>query len=262
MLSPSFFTVWKGDTAMIISRLICSTLVTCSLAFTVYSQKAKPWTSWSRKEVEKTLNDSAWAQTQSETDTTSMTYSPTVTPTTAARREDSRISDASKVESGATNAPMTIKYRIRFLSAKPVREAFARMVLLAQQKTDEAFTSQLQSFIDRDFSDYIVVAVTIEGTDRRYLGPAAEAFNGATLETLKKNVYLERKDGKRLELMEYRAPSADGMGAKFIFPRATDGQPFLSGDDTVRFAAEMSEKVKLNTKYKLGDMIYEGKLEY
>jgi len=75
-------------------------------------------------------------------------------------------------------------------------------------------------------------------------------------------VYLERKDGKKLFLMEYRPPTEDGMGAKFVFPRKFEGQPFLSENDSVRFIAQLNEKMKLNTRYKLSDMLYEGKLEY
>ena len=73
---------------------------------------------------------------------------------------------------------------------------------------------------------------------------------------------LERKDGKKLFLLEYRPPAEDGMGAKFVFKRVVDGQPFLSQNDNVRFFAQFNEKMKLNTRYKLSDMLYDGKLEY
>ncbi len=92
--------------------------------------------------------------------------------------------------------------------------------------------------------------------------PVMRAFSAATTEALKENVYLERKDGKKLYLMEYRAPVEDGMGAKFVFPRKFEGQPFLSENDSVRFVAQMNEKMKLNTRYKVSDMLYDGKLEY
>ena len=78
--------------------------------------------------------------------------------------------------------------------------------------------------------------------------PVMQAFSTATTEGLQKNVYLERKDGKKLYLMEYRAPAEDGMGAKFVFPRKFEGQPFLSENDSVRFVAQMNEKMKLNTQ--------------
>jgi hypothetical protein len=151
---------------------------------------------------------------------------------------------------------------VRFLSAKPVRAAFARQVLMTQKEPSPELTTQLQGFVDRDFADYIVVSVGVEVGDERKGAMLSRAFTAATTDALKQTVYLERKDGKRVFLMEYRAPVADGMGAKFVFPRALDGQPFLSESDHVRFFAQLSEKLKLNTRYKLSEMMYDGKLEY
>ena len=85
----------------------------------------------------------------------------------------------------------------------------------------------------------------------------------ATADVFKDKVYLERKDGKRLVLADYRPPGPDGMGAKFVFMRKLEGQPFLTAEsDNVRFFAQLNEKMKLNVKYKVSDMMYDGKLEY
>jgi hypothetical protein len=243
-------------------KLLCAALITASSIAVLSAQQTKPWSEWSKKDVEKTLNDSPWAQTQTETDTSEMNYSPTVSKTTNARKEDTRITDASKVESGAENAPVFVKYRIRLLSAKPVREALARMVMSAQQSPNPQLAEQLQGFVDRDFSEYVVVAVTVEASDQRHSGPVAQAFNSATADILKNKTYLERKDGKRLFLLDYRPPTNDGMGAKFVFSRAVDGQTFIGEGDSVRFVAEFNEKIKLNARYKTSEMTYNGKLEY
>src|SRR5690348_2406448 len=40
-------------------------------------KKTKPWDEWNEKEVQKMLNDSPWGQTQTETNTSEMVYSPT-----------------------------------------------------------------------------------------------------------------------------------------------------------------------------------------
>ena len=165
-------------------------------------------------------------------------------------------------ESGETKPVNYVKYQVRFLSAKPIRAAFARMVLLTKTEPDANLTTQLQGFVDREMNDYIVVSVGVEVENPKMAGPLLQAFSAATTEALQKNVYLERKDGKKLYLMEYRAPIEDGMGAKFVFPRKLDGQPFLSESDVVRFVAQFNEKMKLNTPYKLADMLYDGKLEY
>ena len=233
------------------------------LSVSSLAQKTKPWTEWTKKDVEKTLTDSAWAQTQTEgggSEAPSQTSA--ITATTAARREDSNMNAASKVESGEVKASQAVKYHVRFLSAKPVRAAFARKVSLAQSQPNENLTQQLQGFIDRDFSDYIVVSVGVEIGDPKMSTPLLQAFNAATSESLKDAVYLERKDGKKLYLMEYRAPVEDGMGAKFVFKRVVDGQPFLTANDNVRFVAQLNEKMKVTTRYKLSDMMFDGKLEY
>jgi len=226
------------------------------------AQQPKRWTEWSKKEVEKTLNDSAWGQTQSEGSGGQSESSSAITSTMAARNEDRNINAAAKAESGEAKPSTVVKYHVRFLSAKPVREAFARQVLLAQEQPNEELTGQLQSFVDRSFADYIVLAVGLEVADQKMAAPLTHAFTMATTETLQKNVYLERKDGTKLFLMEYRAPTQDGMGAKFVFQRVVDGEPFLTEKDSVRFVAQLNEKMKVNTRYKLADMLYEGKLEY
>jgi hypothetical protein len=243
-------------------RTVISTcLAVLLVAGTVVAQKQKPWTEWSKKDVDKTLNDSAWGQTQSEgSDSKSSESTGAITQVAAPRAADRNISRQG--ESGEAKPSTVVKYHVRFLSAKPVRAAFARMVLLSKTQADEELTAQLQGFIDRDFKDYIVVSVGVEVGNEKIATPVMRAFMAATTEALQKNVYLERKDGKKLFLMEYRAPVEDGMGAKFIFQRLVDGQPFLSETDSVRFVAEMNEKMKLNTRYKLSEMLYDGKLEY
>jgi hypothetical protein len=235
------------------------------LASLAMAQTGKPWTEWTKKDVEKTLNDSAWGQTQSEGgggSAPSSSSQSAVTQTMGGRNEDRNLGSASRAESGETKPASYVKYHVRFLSAKPVRAAFARLVLLSRPQADEALTTQLQGFIDRDFSEYIVLSVGVEVGDQKMAGPLTAAFKSATTEALQQNVYLERKDGKKLFLLEYRAPAEDGMGAKFVFKRVVDGQPFLTANDSVRFVAQFNEKMKLNTRYKLSDMLYDGKLEY
>src|SRR5262245_26500228 len=245
----------------VVSACLVGLMFACGAIFVCAAQKQKPWTEWTKKDVEKTLNDSAWGQTQSEGGSSSSQSSESaITQVAAPRSSDRQLSRQG--ESGETKPVNYVKYYVRFLSAKPVRAAFARQVLLTKTEPDQALTTQLQGFIDRDFSEYIVVSVGVEVGDQRMDGPIMQAFNGANAEALKESVYLERKDGKKLFLMDYRPPAGDGMGAKFVFKRTLDGQPFLSENDNVRFVAQLNEKMKLNTRYKLSDMLYDGKLEY
>ena len=241
--------------------VVSACLMVAMFACLALAQKEKPWTEWTKKDVDKTLNDSAWGQTQTEGGTTSSQSSESaITQVAAPRSSDRQLSRQG--ESGEGKPVAWVKYHVRFLSAKPVRAAFARQVLLSRPAPDEALTTQLQGFVDRDFSEYIVVSVGVEVGDQRMAGPIMQAFTSATVEALQKTVYLERKDGKKHFLMDYRPPVEDGMGAKFVFKRVVDGQPFLSENDSVRFVAQLNEKMKLDTRYKLSNMLYDGKLEY
>ena len=247
-------------------KVVCGSLLLALCACSAFAQKQKPWTELSEKEAAKILNDSPWGQTQVEGRSDVPTADSAITQVTAPRRDTQRVlsdSDADRVESGQAKVDKTIKYRTRFLSAKPVRGAFARLLLLKKTEVDEALSTQLQGFVDRDFSEYVVVVVSAEAADAKLVGPAMQVMTMATTEMLKDKVYLERKDGKRLVLADYRPPGPDGMGAKFVFKRNLEGQPFLTPEsDNVRFFAQLNEKTKLNVKYKVSDMMYDGKLEY
>jgi hypothetical protein len=95
-----------------------------------------------------------------------------------------------------------------------------------------------------------------------------QMFNGATLGTLKNDTFLELSNGKRLFLKDYKAPSSDGLGAKFMFPRNVDGMPFIAAKSgKARFFArltssEASRRMILNMLFKVADFRYEGTLEY
>lgn len=241
-------------------------LFTCSILvlFTASAaaQKTKPWTEWSEKDAVKVLNDSGWGQTQTEGDSSPSSSTSAITQTTAGRREDQNTAAAAKVESGEKkDTAMSVHYRVRLLTAKPIRAAFVRMIELQGAAPEKV--AQLRTFVDRDFGDYIVVTITMDGNDRKRLGMAMAEVSSVDAEALKSTTYLERKDGKRLPLMEYRAPSQDGLGAKFVFSRTLDGKPFIeptSGE--VRFATEAGKALKISKRFKVSEMMYDGKLEY
>jgi hypothetical protein len=251
-------------------RLASSSLLVLIVALAAVAQKdTRGWMEMPRKDAERVLTDSPWAQTQVDTDVSEMFYSPTRQgsaspgrPNVAPATTQQQINN-NRADRGAVNEEVHITYHICFLSARPIRQAFAKMILSKQASRDEQLINQLQSFVERDFSSYIVLAITVDATDKRFLGPVMQAINSATSGTLKNTTYLERQDGKRLFLSDYLAPISDGLGAKFIFPRMVDGQPFLSADSGfVRFYAEFNDSFKITMRYKVSDMIYDQKLEY
>jgi hypothetical protein len=257
-----------------ITKLLPAAAVLLALmsAATVSAQKkGVNWMELPRKDAEKILNESPWSHTQVDTDISELFYSPTKagtagpargTATTGSTGNQQSINN-NRADRGAVNQAVDIKYRICFLSAKPVREAFAKMVLSSQPQADDHLVTRLQSFVDRDFSPYIVIAVTVEANDARFSRPIMQAMNSANTGSLKNTAYLEREDGKRLFLISYLAPIQDGLGAKFVFPRTENGAFFLSGrSESVRFVAEFNDSFKLNMRFKVADMMFDDKLEY
>ena len=259
-------------------RLIISALLTTLLTVgLIAQQKAAAWTEWSKGEAEKILNDSPWAQTQVDTDTSEMTYSPTNgggagnrPARTTGMRDEQADRNRNRAAEGAYNQAVETKYRIRFLSARPVREALASLIVQQQsganagdEKKKQLLRSEMQLFVDRDYRDFIVVTVTFEASDGRLTGKAFQEFGSAVTDKLRNNTYLERNDGDRVFLIDYKVPASDGLGARFVFPRLLDGRPFLNGDSReVRFYSEVGPNTKLNRRFKVSDMFYQGKLEY
>jgi len=246
------------------------------LAVAVSGQKQlKPWGEWTQKDAQKILDDSPWGRTQTDTDTSQMFYSPTSRPTgtdpnlsssTAAAGARRDPNNSSRTAQGATNQEVHTNYRIRFFTAKPIRQAFARLIALKQATMTKELTATLTAWSDQHTDDWIIVAVAFDATDQRYSGPVMQAFGSATADTIKNTTYLERKDGKRVFASEYQAPGSDGAGAKFVFARTLDGQPFLNADSgEVRFYSEFplaKPPIKMDMRFKIADMIFDGKLEY
>ena len=124
--------------------VVSACLVALMFACLAVAQKQKPWTEWTKKDVDKTLNDSAWGQTQTEGGTgASQSTDSAITQVAAPRSSDRQLSTR-QGESGEGKPVGYVKYHVRFLSAKPVRAAFARLVLLSKTEPDEALTTQLQ----------------------------------------------------------------------------------------------------------------------
>jgi hypothetical protein len=253
-------------------RIAIAVSLVCALAGAAGArQKAlKPWREWTKKDAEKVLNDSPWGQTQTETDTSEMFYKPTTQGQgrTGASNSNSRAAvitggaegGNNRAEEGALNQATSITYHIRWLTARPIRQAIARQAELQQG----VMTDGLRKFVEGDSDRRAVVAVTFEATDQRFGGKVMQAFNSAVTSTLKNNTYLERKDGRRVFLQDYVPPQGNVLGAAmFVFPRRVGERPLLDEESgEVRFVSEFSPALKLNMKFKVSDMIYFGRLEY
>jgi len=265
-----------------LKKILIAVSLICALISLVYAQKdAKDWTTWSDKDVKKILDNSGWGQVQTDTDTSQLMFGQSSKNKNPADPGTMGIGNGSS--EGNTNSPSSVNYHIRFLSAKPIRQALARQFMLQQKLAMP--TDQLKGLADAPNGEYITVVVYVDSGDRRAIGPAMQAFGGANIGQLQNTTYLERKDGKRIFVNGYQGPGQSPFGAIFRFPRTVDGKPFVSADTgTVRFYAEIpytantapsptssttaqpgtptSHFIKLDMKFKVADMMVNGQLEY
>lgn len=151
-------------------RTLATSVFIMLVTSALLGQNAKPWLEWNMKETTKILNDSAWAQTQLDTkETDDATGAVT---NTGSRNMVPR--DASKDSPSAITS--YIKYYIRLLSARPVRQAVVRKLMLDSPDMDAQRKDQLKSFAEANTSDYIVIAVAAEAKDRSMGGEAMRRF--------------------------------------------------------------------------------------
>ena len=241
--------------AIAIAFILLSTLAT-----TMAQKYDKKWTEWSKKDAQDVLEKSPWAQTQNDTDASEQMFSPTSDPRLSGNRTTSN--DDTRATQGAVNQATNVKYHVRFFSARPIREAHIRLMELGQKPSADAI-SKMHDFAEVKSENSIIVTVTIEGNDQRALNPVMQALNSSVIGTLKNNCYLQRADGKQLFIEEYYPPGKDGFGARFVFLRMPDEKPFIDANSKeIRFFAQVNSNIKIDRRFKVTDMMYQGALEY
>jgi hypothetical protein len=216
----------------------------------------EPFEKWNAKYVNRMINDSPWSQNQ--------------TLSTPLSGKDSGLQGEKEIYN---------KFTVRFFSALPVRQAYVRMMQLlnkydemaAQQRAE--FDSRFKRALTLDVSDRVIVAVEFSSNDPDSTREMKQFLATARTETIKQNVYLIGEHSGRVSLKEYFPPSTDGTGAKFVFPRTSNGKPVIAvGDKEARFeflvpmidrnAGGQTNLQKLSVPFKVDKMVYKGELSY
>jgi len=225
----------------------------------------KPSEKWSASEVARMLDDSPWGKIYTIT-----IMNPTFTGSRSYQ----------SVGTGDLEREKRNIFHIRFLTARPVRMAFARLALLERQpKPDPA---SLSPFIERTDPDRIIVAVNIttEPRSSSSLHGYWAALMSLSTPALSSNTSLTTNTGKKVYIGLYRPPTGDGLGARYYFPRRLpDGTPLLTGAEReINFETQISlvevgahsatpglgEQTRTDriwVSFDLRKMVFEGQLE-
>jgi len=172
------------------------------------------------------------------------------TMNTEATELPGRKPSASEIIGGA--APVS-RYTVRFMTAAPIRMAYAQYLLQNKQVNREQAVEYVK---DAGFGDRIVVAVGNLDQDLREFDVPADY--------LRDKVYLLLKKSKRkLNFEQYVSPVQAGrLEAFFVFPGLETGKPLVTlAEKEVRFVCKLSSQTKIEKKFKLKNMLFNGKLE-
>jgi hypothetical protein len=226
----------------------------------------KPYSEWNEKEVEKLLKNSPWSRSVTLSVGTmggrgSGNESPQQLPRTSGgggtqtpggpesdpggggQRGPGGIGDPSERPS----IPLVVHWYSR-----PVREAFARRVLL---RRPEAPKEQVDGLLNYD--DPAHFAILITGFPDRMPGSAPAEL----VQKLKEETYLQKKNKAKIPLAEVVPPSGPGQPLILKFSSEADGKPALTLEDKEVELVSRLAGDSLRAKFKLTDMVVNGKLE-
>ena len=240
------------------------TLMTSLLMAAEWWEK-KSASEWTEKDARRMLDQSPWAKVH----TVSI-----VNPTTTGK------SSFENIGTGDLEREKRVRFHLRFLTAKPIRLALARQMLLAKNKPVQPV--DLDGFVNRGNDREIILLMTLSGVPE---GSSALRGYWSTLLSLSTpllitETYLATGSGKRVYITRYLPPGKDGLGARFCFPRTLeDGTPLITaGDRVVHFETyidlvetgtssatpgqnENVRRERVWMKFDLDKMIFDGKLE-
>lgn len=236
-----------------------------------------PWTAkkpaeWTEKELRNMLNDSPWAKSVSITIGASMPADsggggggrgrrgggggiPTQPSADSSASMGGSSMGANSGGRGISNdAPMaapSIVYTVRWMSARPMKLA----LVYSRMGAEAATSPQAKAFVDKEDEFYVlnVSAPPRPGQAiqerRRQLSPQVEA-------EIKEGTMLSWKGHEKVHPLVVQIAQTNTFGFSFSFPKT---HAIELDDKEVEFATKLGESV-IRRKFKLKDMVYDGKL--
>ncbi len=209
--------------------------------------KEKAASAWTGEEALKIVTDSAWARTKAVMSGRSAVRTDGAQPRPVRTRRDRSATPQAPPPSGQdwTLGPQDIPvetYLVRWESARPVAEAFARLRELEMEASAEFQSPPPLLRADR----FVITVKTLEpphsGRDLLEGVEAADFYKRTRLKT-------RRGDVPPAEIVR------SGVGANaavhFLFPREREGQPLLrSASEVVEFVFQ-AERVTLKQKFRV-----------
>jgi len=183
----------------------------------------KDWKLWSKDEVKVVLQDSPWSKHWAKGQVNTSAALPGV-------------SGAGREGAAGENAPH-IDYYLQIRSAMPVREAVIRDFQIdrnydsmpdAQKK---AFDAQSAQFLNRIYSDVIVLHVLYSSNVETFERQLAEHWQSIRPDAIPEDFYLITERGDRFSPVHFSSPKGGAYEFDMAFPRMVNGEPIIHPGD-------------------------------
>jgi hypothetical protein len=235
------------------------TIILATASFAQGPWTRKDWKQWSKDDCKKVLEDSPWAQRWTQSDAKVANFATRTRGTAGVGSE----------------SELTVYYLVQFRSARPVREAVVRQVLLANQydvaepDKKEAMRKQTDPFLNRSYDDVIVVHVTYGSNVPEYNRDLATFWQTHYPEgTVPQDAFLHGSKGQKVVPLRMLSPKGGAQEFELIFPRVVEGKPLLDpGDKTVsvEFVSPSVggvQSARVFMEFKVDKMALNGQLIY
>jgi hypothetical protein len=185
----------------------------------------KDWKQWSKDEVKVVLHDSPWSRKWAKGQVNASSAVPGV-------------SGAGKEGAAGENAP-EVDYYLQIRSAMPVREAVIRDAQLERgydSMTDaqkKAFDAQSAQFLNRVYSDSIVVHVLYSSNVQAFERQLAEHWQSIRPDAIPDEIFLITERGDRIAPTHFASPKGGAYEFDMAFPRTVNGEPIIHEGDKI-----------------------------
>ena len=208
---------------------------------------------WSKKDVERVLNDSPWVSVQEVRIRREGTAQRVAGAPPSLTRDETN-----SVASAGSDIPIDFIFTLRLRSALPIREAIVRQKQLdakydsMDEKQKAAFDASVKGLLECPAcaGNYVL---TLSSKSKN--SPGADAvyttFKGARIEDIKRYIYLANERGERREMVHFVAPRAPGEEAIFFFSRLDDKGKQLFGPDSKEVVVNLTNnEVNSSTNFR------------
>ncbi|HET7841883.1 MAG TPA: hypothetical protein VFM21_09770 [Terriglobia bacterium] len=238
------------------------TVVALVLAVTVASLaeefwQSKPYTEWTKKDVDSMLSSSPWAQTV-------VLRKANLTPV---RREFGKFATGAGEGEGTGNPE--VDYSIYLRTSKPIRQAVVRAAALEQkyEQMDAAsrtqFDKKWKQFLAQPFEDKIIVHVKYSSTTTDVDRQLATYWQAQTLDSVKSETFLNGPEGERLSPIAFWVGKGAAREFQFAFPRPREAP--LRASFSIEFKhPDVTDQPasRIIARFNVKDLVYQGEVTF